>query len=140
MENALYYTLSTIAQTLAGALAVLVAIVLFRLQRLEDLISKGQALLQSKSTPYAESWPILRDQGWAAVSDFMTSKGDDPLRERGARQISEGAYQTPDRDSEPVDVLKCKYLNLIGGRSRARTCDPGLVRAVLFQLSYPPVP
>ena len=27
-----------------------------------------------------------------------------------------------------------------GGRSRARTCDPGLVRAVLFHLSYPPVP
>src|SRR5713101_1234251 len=27
-----------------------------------------------------------------------------------------------------------------GGRSRARTCDPGLVRAVLFQLSYPPRP
>ncbi len=26
-----------------------------------------------------------------------------------------------------------------GGRSRARTCDPGLVRAVLSQLSYPPV-
>src|SRR6266567_6419070 len=29
--------------------------------------------------------------------------------------------------------------NRNGGRSRARTCDPGLVRAVLFQLSYPPV-
>jgi len=41
MENALYYTLSTIAQTLAGALAVLVAIVLFRLQRLEDLHRQG---------------------------------------------------------------------------------------------------
>src|SRR5262249_28345056 len=26
-----------------------------------------------------------------------------------------------------------------GGRSRARTCDPGLVRAVLSQLSYPPM-
>src|SRR6266702_4830371 len=30
--------------------------------------------------------------------------------------------------------------NRNGGRSRARTCDPGLVRAVLFQLSYPPRP
>src|SRR5947209_17157464 len=29
--------------------------------------------------------------------------------------------------------------NRNGGRSRARTCDPGLVRAVLFRLSYPPV-
>src|SRR5215813_352124 len=32
------------------------------------------------------------------------------------------------------------HVALGGGRSRARTCDPGLVRAVLFQLSYPPVP
>src|SRR5215467_752868 len=32
------------------------------------------------------------------------------------------------------------HVALGGGRSRARTCDPGLVRAVLFHLSYPPVP
>ncbi len=38
MENALYYTLSTIAQTLAGALAVMVAFVLFRLGRLIEII------------------------------------------------------------------------------------------------------
>ncbi len=34
METALYYTLSTIAQTLAGALAILVAVVLFKLSAL----------------------------------------------------------------------------------------------------------
>jgi hypothetical protein len=33
MENAVYYTLSTISQTLAGALAVLVAFVVLRVQQ-----------------------------------------------------------------------------------------------------------
>jgi len=80
METALYYTLSTIAQTLAGALAVLVAVVLFRLQGIEDLIGRGQALLQRRPTPYAESWPILLDQGWQALAEFMKSRGD-PLQE-----------------------------------------------------------
>jgi hypothetical protein len=36
--TAIYYTLSTIAQTLAGALAVLVAFVLFRLSHLSELV------------------------------------------------------------------------------------------------------
>src|SRR5262245_20088720 len=33
-----------------------------------------------------------------------------------------------------------KSRNFTGGRSRARTCGLSLVRAALFQLSYPPVP
>jgi hypothetical protein len=37
------YSLSTIAQTLAGALAVMVAVVLFRLQGVEDIIGAGDA-------------------------------------------------------------------------------------------------
>ena len=36
-------------------------------------------------------------------------------------------------------MLGPNFVKKLGGRSRARTCDPGLVRAVLFQLSYPPV-
>jgi hypothetical protein len=42
METALYYTLSTIAQTLAGALAILVAVILFRLSALKQTIDENR--------------------------------------------------------------------------------------------------
>jgi hypothetical protein len=40
--NALYYTFSTIAQTLAGALAVMVAFVVLRLPKLEEMIRDAE--------------------------------------------------------------------------------------------------
>jgi len=40
MENALYYTFSTIAQTLAGAIALLAAFALYRLQSLDNIIEE----------------------------------------------------------------------------------------------------
>ena len=43
-STTIYYTLSTIAQTLAGALAVLVAIVLFNFARANDAMQNGLAL------------------------------------------------------------------------------------------------
>jgi hypothetical protein len=49
---------------LAGALSVMVAVIVFRFSGIEDMIGKGQAFLQSfndDATPYAETWPILRD-------------------------------------------------------------------------------
>jgi hypothetical protein len=48
METALYYTLSTIAQTLAGALAILVAVVLFRLTTFPKAIELAKDVLLSK--------------------------------------------------------------------------------------------
>jgi len=71
MENALYYTLSTIAQTLAGALAVLVAFVLLRLSRLEDAIARGRADLQNH---YPSNWERL----W----DALKVKGSEGLDKR----------------------------------------------------------
>ena|SRR5215471_7596324 len=40
--NAIYYTLSTIAQTLAGALAILVAFVLFNLHRVDSYLDESR--------------------------------------------------------------------------------------------------
>jgi hypothetical protein len=48
-SNALYYTLSTIAQTLAGSLAVLVAFVLFRLSALDKDIVLVKTMLRERS-------------------------------------------------------------------------------------------
>jgi len=45
MENTLYYTFSTIAQSLAGAIAFLGAFVLFRLQAISHLLSSSAELL-----------------------------------------------------------------------------------------------
>lgn len=48
MENALYYTFSTIAQTLAGAIALLAAFVLYRLQILATALDKHADLIREQ--------------------------------------------------------------------------------------------
>jgi len=67
MENALYYTLSTVAQTLAGALAVLVAFVVVRLGRLDDIVGDGEATLRSREGPTDDVLRILLDKGPEAM-------------------------------------------------------------------------
>jgi len=54
--NALYYTLSTIAQTLAGALAVLVAVVLFKLAALASAIAPGRQRQDHAEALLEGSW------------------------------------------------------------------------------------
>src|SRR5213593_4097520 len=49
-------------------------------------------------------------------------------------------HQTGTDDAPTSELVERNVAKDCGGRSRARTCDPGLVRAVLFPLSYPPVP
>ncbi len=50
MENAFFYTFSTIAQTLGGALALLGAFVLYRLQGLSAEIDHSAAIVRTHST------------------------------------------------------------------------------------------
>ena len=54
--NTIYYTLSTIAQTLAGALAVLVAIVLFNFNRANDARQNGAALVSAGEALPSTTW------------------------------------------------------------------------------------
>jgi hypothetical protein len=61
--TALYYTLSTIAQTLAGALAILVAVVLFRLATLKGESEAARTFLQQRGINMHRGWPVLRDTG-----------------------------------------------------------------------------
>src|SRR5215469_16939208 len=68
--NDLYYTLSTVAQTLAGALAVLVAFVVVRLGRLDDIIAFGAATLRTKGGPFDEAWRRLLEHGADAMDTF----------------------------------------------------------------------
>jgi hypothetical protein len=55
-SSAIYYTLSTIAQTLAGALAVLVAIVLSNTSRATDALHAGTSLDPAGKTAPSTKW------------------------------------------------------------------------------------
>ncbi len=55
------------------------------------------------------------------------------------RSVSNGLSEKSDLTILPhVPVFWEIYISLTGGRDRARTCDPHLVRVMLSQLSYPP--
>jgi hypothetical protein len=58
----------------------------------------------------------------------------------GNTSLSTTGTKTGTDDAATNGLVERNLAKNGGGRSRARTCDPGLVRAVLFQLSYPPVP
>jgi len=68
MENALYYTLSTIAQTLAGALAILVAAVLFKLSSLSKERELAADILRNNGIDPDIYLPMARDRGYEAMA------------------------------------------------------------------------
>lgn len=65
MENALFYTLSTISQTLAGALAVMVAFVLLKLPAMDSDIRRARLYLKQwdEIVPVQEMWAVLPGVG-----------------------------------------------------------------------------
>ena len=104
METTLYYTFSTIAQTLAGAIALLGAFILYRLQKLnnglddhakfirkqyseeEDLVFLNSFIVKGeykKFLKYARSNPIPAesDPGSAGAADPNTAAGSEATNE-----------------------------------------------------------
>ena len=94
MESTLYYTFSTIAQTLAGAIALLGAFILYRLQKLnnglddhakfirkqyaadEDLISLNSFIVKGqykKFLKYTSAKPVVaaKEEGQSPVTDVQ---------------------------------------------------------------------
>src|SRR6266851_2250148 len=101
MENALYYTLSTIAQTLAGALAILVAAVLFRLSSLSKERELAADILRNNGIDPDIYLPMARDRGYEAmaarvqeVSGLVITQTDFLRR---ACAAATAAYKTWDR-------------------------------------------
>jgi len=74
METALYYTLSTIAQTLAGALAILVAAVLFKLSSLTKERELAADTFRAFSIDPDIYLPMARDQGYEAMAARVQEK------------------------------------------------------------------
>jgi hypothetical protein len=84
METALYYTLSTIAQTLAGTLAILVAVALFKLSSLGRVIEAGQEEMRARNVDPAQAWPVLSAGGFDALAHYLETE----LHWSGIRQHS----------------------------------------------------
>lgn len=94
MDTALYYTFSTIAQTLAGALAVLVAFALFRVARLDEAITRGQdELLRYSQWPMR--WEALRIGGLEALEKDLGAPVTEPHLRIAYREASIAAGLRP---------------------------------------------
>jgi len=77
----LYYTLSTVAQALAGALAVFVAFVLFRLAHLDQDVLVALSDLQGKHSGWEKFWKALRDGGLPKLDETLNPpEGDSRTR------------------------------------------------------------
>lgn len=122
MESALYYTLSTIAQALAGALAVPVAFVVFWLSNVDSDIRQGKSLLSTRFDPadLNEALTTLCERGPQALDDFFRRTWKAPAHEevfdRGDREIcaaTHAAYQKRPRvTSRLYTALGCSSLTI----------------------------
>ncbi len=79
MDDAMYYTLSTISQTLAGALAVLVAFVVLRVQQCDTALAEGEHLFFSHVLPKPDAWAVYLEKGFDQMpAEFVLPKSIDP--------------------------------------------------------------
>ena len=72
-ESTLYYTFSTIPQTLAGGGAILVAVVLYRLGEIDRIIDTAADHLETawQGHPFRELWRALERNGWKGVERVL---------------------------------------------------------------------
>ena len=85
-ENALYYTFSTIAQTLAAGFGILAAFVLYRLKDMESgLAAANEVFRREHRLNSSEVWSILARSGGSEVMEAMYKRlegtDDRPSRE-----------------------------------------------------------
>ena len=99
MENALYYTFSTIAQTLSGAIALLAAFVLYRLQILSIALDKHANVIRDQ---YYEDF----DKAW--MNSFIVKEEYQKLLDFTVKYPIDTA--TDEQDSYVKDSLdQIKY-------------------------------
>ena len=72
-ESTLYYTFSTVPQTLAGGGAILVAVVLYRLGEIDRIIDAAADHLETawQAYPFRELWRALERNGWKGVERVL---------------------------------------------------------------------
>ena len=74
MENALYYTFSTIAQALAAAFALLGAFVLVRLQQVTATLSASSAIVIRPYLPNEEARRLLASAQFHELVTFLSTQ------------------------------------------------------------------
>src|SRR5260370_30057034 len=72
-ESTLYSTFRTVPQTLAGGGAILVAVVLYRLGEIDQIIDKAADHLETawQAYPFRELWRALERNGWKGVERVL---------------------------------------------------------------------
>lgn len=138
VENALYYTLSTISQTLAGALAVMVAFVLLKLPVIDGAITQARLYLRNWETirPIEETWPILINEGvqGLAASDFGRTVGD-AFRDQHRRLLEDGVVAWKRRPW----ITRLLYTGLAASAITIAFCGVALARIPSY-VNSPPWP
>ncbi len=71
MENALFYTFSTIAQTLAAAIALLGAFALYRLQSIGGLLHDLAVSAVQPYLPNDEAQKLLGEERFAELDEYL---------------------------------------------------------------------
>lgn len=107
-SNALYYTLSTISQTLAGALAVLVAFVVLRVQQCDAALAEGRITFFTTVRDDPAAWHVVLTRGWRAASDEFDGLGGHP-RPQDPQSLQSGVHRAPRAASHspPTPSLAC---------------------------------
>src|SRR5882762_587970 len=86
MENTLYYTFSTIAQTLAGAIALLGAFILYRLQKLNNGLDDHAKFIRKQ---YSEEEDLIFLNSFIVKGEYKKF-----LKYTRAKPVAVGSDQT----------------------------------------------
>ena len=87
-SNDFYYTLSTISQTLAGAFAFLVAVVLYRMQAIKGAL------------------PMLKEKASEAHSEYIrTTSSSDKIQEQ-ARKAKDVTHEEFENTKDKLDIIR----------------------------------
>jgi hypothetical protein len=84
-ENALYYTFSSVAQTLAAGFGILAAFVLYRLKDMEaGLAQANEVFKREQRLNQSEVWRLLAESGGSGVMDaaYKSLQGTDRMPSR----------------------------------------------------------
>jgi len=94
-STALYYTFSTIAQTLAAGFAVLAAFVLYRLQEIENQLSHANRVFSDyrEYMSFEDIWRILTTEGFEVLDAKM--RGIE--KQRGVHFYGRDTLEPPSR-------------------------------------------
>ena len=138
METALYYTLSTISQTLAGALAVMVAFVLLKLPVMDSDIRRARLYLGQweEIVPLRETWAMLLAGGVAPLAASEPGKRigaafGDPHR----HMLEDGRIAWQRRPG----IARLLYAGLVVSAITIAFCGVALARVPSY-LNSPPWP